>query len=144
VEIVATFSVTMNFPYGNWLSTFTLAIQDQTAPSDYICDLIHPETGGCMTPRDTVTIGGPRFLYTKPGFSVNLVPNDFWPIANIDVVLKTTEIITTDGGDTAGCFDGMTASCAFGLNPMFTVDVQGIAIRSTMLEYFVSQVQMPQ
>lgn len=145
VEIVATFSVTMNFPYGNWLSTFVLAIQDQTAPSDYQCEFVHPETGGCMTARDTVTVGGPRFLYTRPpSFAVNLVPSQFWPESNIDVVLKTTEIVNTPGGDTSGCFDGSTATCSYGLNPMFTVDIQGISIRATTLEYFITQIQMPQ
>jgi hypothetical protein len=142
VEIVATLSITLNYPYGNWLSTFSLAIQDNTAPSDYMCDVIHPETGGCMTTRDTVTVGGPRFLYTTPVFQVLLVPTEFWPVANIDVVLKTTEIIRTPGGDTAGCFDGTTATCSYGLNPMFTTDIQGVAIRSSTLEYFSTQIQM--
>jgi len=142
VEIVATLSVTLNFPYGNWLSTFALAIQDNTAPSNYICDVVHPETDGCMTPRDTVTVGGPRFLYTKPGFSVNLVPSGLWPQSNIDVVLKTTEIVNTPGGDTSGCFDGDVASCSYGFNPMYTTDIQGVFVRATTLEYFVTQIQM--
>jgi len=139
VEMVVTFSVTLSYPWGNRLSIFSLAIPE-LGPSTASCDIAYPEAGGCMKIVDTVTVGGSLYTHTFNPFSVTLMPFNFWPKLEIDVSLKTTEIIKTDGMDTSGCFNGMETTCGYLMNPVYTVDVQPVTIRATRVDYTVSKI----
>lgn len=141
VEIVVTLSVTLNYPYGNKLTTFSLAIPE-VGVSDAICTIAYPETGGCMKVVDTVTVGGSIWYFDPPTGQAVLTNFVYWPKFELEVVLKSTEIIyvPTQGTDTSGCFNGLKTTCGALINPMFNADYQTVGVLSATVQYTASKI----